>query len=192
MDYFLEGFAGADSIRRVAGCRCRSGGAWCFGGSYLTAAMTFTRSCDEIRLTYPTAPGVAETYSIRADSESNTLGMAPCPVKTNLRHSERNSSGLSPTWLFKKTSCTGPPFKVTGTAWAPSANLVLVPMKMARKSAFVISEICTPLFATSTTSCALAADHEPREAKSRIKKRVLLMLRLSWCYVPKRLTRVRR
>src|SRR5580658_3981551 len=130
------------------------------GRYYLTVARTFTASCGEIRLTYPTAPGVAATYSIRADSESNALGMAPCPVKTTLRHSERNSSGPSPTWFFKKTSCTGPPFKVTGTAWEPSANLVLVPMKMARKSAFVISEVCTPRFATNTTSCALAAEHQ--------------------------------
>ena len=149
------------------------------GGYYLTVARTFTPPCDEIRLTYPTAPGVAATYSIRADSKSNALGMAPCPVKTTLRHSERNSSGPSPTWFLKKTSCAGPPFKVTGTAWEPSANLVLVPVKMARKSVSVISEIRTPLFATNTTSCALAADHEPSDANSRIKQRALFMFRHS-------------
>ena len=145
------------------------------GGCYLTAARTFTPACDEIRLTYPTAPGVAATYSIRADSESKALGMAPCPVKTTLRHSDRNSSGFSPTWFFKKTSCTGPPFKVTGTAREPSANLVLAPIKMPRKSASVISETCTPLFATNTTSCALAADHEPRAPNSKIKQRALFI-----------------
>ena len=75
------------------------------GLHYLTTARDFTSSCDEIRLTYPTAPGVTATYSIRADSESNALGIAPCPVNISLRHCVRNSSGLSPTWFFKKTSC---------------------------------------------------------------------------------------
>src|SRR5450432_4096137 len=89
----------------------------CRSGYYLTAARSFTLSGDESRLTYPTAPGVAATYSIRADSESNALGIAPSPVNTTLRQCKRNSSGSSPRWFFKKTSCAGPPFKVTGTAW---------------------------------------------------------------------------
>ena len=72
---------------------------------YLTAVRNLTSPCDEIRLTYPTAPGVAATYSIRADSESNALGMAPCPVTICLRYGVRNSSALSPIWLLKKTSC---------------------------------------------------------------------------------------
>jgi hypothetical protein len=67
------------------------------GGYYLTAARTVTSSCDEIRLAYPIAPGVATTYSIRADSESNALGMVPCPANTSLRQCERNSSRPSPT-----------------------------------------------------------------------------------------------
>ncbi len=121
---------------------------------YFTTGRHFTLSwpCGEIWLTYPRAPGVAATYWSNAASESKVLGMAPCPVNTALRHCARNSSGSSRTWFFKKTSCACPPFKVTGTAWEPSENLVFSPVNMARKSASLIPEICTPLFATTTTS----------------------------------------
>ncbi len=63
---------------------------------YLYGTRVFTLSWGEMRLTYPIAPGVAATYSMSAASESQVLGIAPCPVKTAFCHRRRNSWGLSP------------------------------------------------------------------------------------------------
>jgi hypothetical protein len=53
-------------------------------------------------------------------------------------------------------------------------------MGAVRKPGFLsrkfISEICTPLLATNTTSWALAADQQPTKPNSRINQRVLFMV----------------